>query len=92
MSIDIKVACVLAIFKVLIQVSWDQSVFYCIIIVLRLILINAYYIIYFTTHTQCRSNGKGVSVTTVGHFEKWLPQPSDAEFGMAQYPNKFIIG
>ena len=23
--------------------------------------------------------------------EKWLPQPSDAEFEMAQYPNMFII-
>ena len=29
--------------------------------------------------------------SAVGHFEKWLPQPSGAELEMAQYPNMFII-
>ena len=32
-----------------------------------------------------------ITVTDVGHFEKWLPQPPEAEFEMAQYPNVFII-
>ena len=32
-----------------------------------------------------------LDAAVLSDFEKWLPQPSAAEFEMAQYPNLFII-
>ena len=61
--------------------------------IVALLRVASYIIISSQNMFVCKRNMSDIirTITAVSHFEKWLPQPSEAEFEMAQHPNLFIM-